>query len=131
MGKVKIWHGNDWWDVAHNTRIWDGHNWQKAKIRGWDGHRWVMLSEERHVDTWEATGSWSYWSELHGRQAKGWSALVPPNKLVQGDYSPFRDDWDWSCETSMMWFNDGDIRSKLAVATGLNCMEDKLKAGVR
>lgn len=120
MGKVKIWNSrvNDWWDVAHNTRIWNGHSWQKAKIRGWDGHRWVMLSEERHVDTWEATGSWSYWSNMiNGGAAKGFSALVNPKKfMAAGCYSPNHDVFDRGDEGSMMWFNDGDIRNKLSGA---------------
>ena len=115
MGKVKIWNSraNDWWDVAHNTRIWDGHNWQKAKIRGWDGHRWVMLSEERHVDTWEATWSHGYWS---WGSAKPATSLQPNNYLQSGAYTPFHDFYDVGAGHGMMGFNDGDIRNKLAGA---------------
>lgn len=115
MGKVKIWNSgaNDWWDVAHNTRIWDGHNWQKAKIRGWDGHRWVMLSEERHVDTWEATWSHGYWS---WGSAKPATSLQPNNYLQSGAYNPFHDFYDVGAGHGMMGFNDGDIRNKLAGA---------------
>lgn len=119
MGRgLKLFDGNNWVDRHANVKIFDGHNWQysKAKVRLWDGRNWVLVSEERHETTWNATWSRGYWSDIHGNSAKQPGSLVSYRRPVQGNYSPFHDSWDWGDEGGMIGFDDGNIRSQLSGA---------------
>lgn len=94
-----------------NLRISNGHTWIPPHGRIWNGHEWVGFLDEKHCDTFEATWTQGYWS---WGAAKGRSALVSPNRPVQGCYRPYHDSYDWGDEWGMIGFDDGRIRAALA-----------------
>lgn len=97
--------------------------WVKGKVNFRKNGQWVgeeppkpAYVPSQHTKVWDATWTAGYWSSVHGNVAKGWSALVSPNKPVQGCYRPYHDSYDWGSEGGMIGFDDGDIRRTLSGA---------------
>lgn len=93
-----------------NVRVSNGHNWIPPRARIWTGSEWKNLLDDRHVDTWECTGVQSFWS---WGAAKGWSALVRPDRPTQGCYRPYHDSYDWGDESAQIYFDWGNIQNTL------------------
>lgn len=81
MGKIKRYTGGKWVDY-NDVRIRKNGNFNtKATVRRYTGSKWEVISEEKHVRTWEASWTRSY---DQGNNPKPMVADV--GRLYQGRY---------------------------------------------
>lgn len=89
---------------------------EKADVYRYNGSSWVKISEQRYVDTFEATWSQSYTGMDGSPQRPNFDGRAL-NTIWQGRYgAPDSLQWDWYQQKSMVGFNHADIRAKLAGA---------------
>ncbi|OUP90880.1 hypothetical protein B5F04_00605 [Limosilactobacillus reuteri] len=100
-----------------NVRVSNGHTWIPPRARIWNGHEWLNLLEERHVDVFNAVNSGGYWGSDHGNVSHNhFNSLWAPNHPLQGNYRPYHDSFNNNGQHGMIYFNDQDIRNRLAGA---------------
>lgn len=118
---IDLYDGKKWQRLDQRSiSMWNGSGWVKGRVRIFDGDKWHDIPglQKTYTTTWEATWSEGYWGSDHSNIAHThYNSLWRHDRLAQGDYQPFHDNFNKSIEHGMVGFDDANMRSQLAGST--------------